>query len=613
MKRLISAITAIVLFGAGLAAHAADSAAGTSTREPDTRITQKVTYEAKSKSVKIILADLSKMTGVTLRAGNSDSDWQVRDRKMNIFAKDIPLSNLINAIAHVMKFTWSKTKDEIPTYRLYMDRTALSNAETQRLREEERRNRQEVERRQKTLAGLDELGDLTQDELAKLKQENPFLYLTATTGIAKSLSEFFKGSPAAMEAFASGQEMTLSSSDLPLTAQQALAGALRGFSKFSPAVVAGLSGTDFPSDLEASVAQAVIRINPNMDQVRSQPLASELVIGTMGIKLKSDGREIGIPFLNPDSPIADWLARAAVRSQDEKRPLGDVIDDMQNEVVTTLMSAVRKDESGEPISQHSADDPALHRKIKSKAMKPGRLTDVLAALADASRLPVVSDSYGASTGFVTVAVGETELGALLDKIADGFHYNWDKPHGILEFRDRNWFTKRAAQIPDAWIDGWKKTLRETGTLDISDLKQIAMLTMEQCNVNLQGDEELSRCGIPSCLYSYRDLLRACATLKDSQWKAMYTDSGLDMNSLNDEQRQVFEKLINSRNSNLLKNEDVKLTLCATRKSYEKQFDYSFGLKSSDETNPITWRVFTPNYVEPPKEEKTPDKTEGSKP
>lgn len=92
----------------------------------DARLSQKVTYEARHKAVKTILADLTEMTGITFNAGYNKNDWQVRDRKMNIFAKDITIADLMSSIARVMKFKWSVNKDEAPwTYRLYMDRTTL--------------------------------------------------------------------------------------------------------------------------------------------------------------------------------------------------------------------------------------------------------------------------------------------------------------------------------------------------------------------------------------------------------------------------------------------------------------------------------------------------------
>ena len=70
----------------------------------DARLQQKITYTARHKSLKVILADLSKTTGVTLKCGYNNNDWQVRDRKMNIFAKDQPLAALMNSIARVMKW-----------------------------------------------------------------------------------------------------------------------------------------------------------------------------------------------------------------------------------------------------------------------------------------------------------------------------------------------------------------------------------------------------------------------------------------------------------------------------------------------------------------------------
>ncbi|MDO8682834.1 MAG: hypothetical protein Q7N50_05065 [Armatimonadota bacterium] len=67
------------------------------------------------------------MSGVTRRAGASVQDWQVRDRKMNIFAKDLPLLSLMNSMARVMRFTWSKNaKVDPPIYRFYTDRRKIS-------------------------------------------------------------------------------------------------------------------------------------------------------------------------------------------------------------------------------------------------------------------------------------------------------------------------------------------------------------------------------------------------------------------------------------------------------------------------------------------------------
>ena len=119
-------------------ANGADLPAAPESDKADARLSQKVTYEARHKPVKVILVDLSKMTGVTLKAGQSGKDWQVRDRKMNIFAKDLPLSSLMNSIARVMKFRWSKSvKVDPPAYRMYMNRKELAAAQSAKNRVDE--------------------------------------------------------------------------------------------------------------------------------------------------------------------------------------------------------------------------------------------------------------------------------------------------------------------------------------------------------------------------------------------------------------------------------------------------------------------------------------------
>jgi hypothetical protein len=147
-------------------------------------ITQKVTYEAKRQTVTTILADLSKMTGVTLKAGYNNEDWQVRDRRMNIFVKNIPLSNLMNSIARVMKFTWSKKENDagVVSYRLYMDRDILLGADRQRYIEEERLKKLQAEGRQRLLTGLEEAAGMSEDKLEGLKTKSPYIYAMTKMG-----------------------------------------------------------------------------------------------------------------------------------------------------------------------------------------------------------------------------------------------------------------------------------------------------------------------------------------------------------------------------------------------------------------------------------------------
>ena len=92
------------------------------TASSDARLAQKVTYEARYVSVQRILEDLTALTGIRFYAGSNTYDWNVRSRKMNIFVKDVKVADLMNPIAHAMKFTWNCSASQgPPTYRLVVD------------------------------------------------------------------------------------------------------------------------------------------------------------------------------------------------------------------------------------------------------------------------------------------------------------------------------------------------------------------------------------------------------------------------------------------------------------------------------------------------------------
>jgi hypothetical protein len=96
----------------------------------DARLAKKLTYSTPMKTVSAILEDLTKSTGIIFRSGYNSKDWQVRDRKMTISVRDVPLSQLMNSMSRVMKFKWERSGAEGEwAYRLYMDRRTLLDAE----------------------------------------------------------------------------------------------------------------------------------------------------------------------------------------------------------------------------------------------------------------------------------------------------------------------------------------------------------------------------------------------------------------------------------------------------------------------------------------------------
>ena len=564
----------------------------------DLRLAQKITYHVSHRSVVNILADLSKMTGIKLSAGYNSKDWQVRDRKMNIFSKDATIADLMSSIARVMKFKWDISGEgEKTAYRLCMDRKALLDAETQALRQQEKYQEQLTDDRESMLTSLGDVGKLSPQELDKLKSEKPFMYLMASSGVAGSLDGFIREVPSAAGALASGQEFSMRSEDLTPSAQQKILQCMQSLWSLAEKLNGGKDDSSLPSDISSNTDKFTVELNKRMEEFKADPTCSAM-LGDISIQY-GDHHLFYMPIIDPNTKFADLIGKAYIQSMEEGKPINK-IDGIQDELKAAVMLQMKEVGSGEPVAIHP-EDAALDAKIKLK-LKETKIEKVESALADASGISVVSDSYGVSAGLLKVESEEIVLRDALEKIADGFFYNWDKRSAILEFRDRDWFRKRNAQIPQAWIDAWKDTLKRTGTLDINDLAQIAMLTQEQFNVNIMTEDDLVRCKLPGLIYPNSDLLKFYAGLTEAQRIAVFALSGLDMSTLTAEQWKLAEKTITRRGRDYLRDTESHLTLAGTVSSKDGRFEYNFTVSTSGDLQPIKWTLLTPQYQEPPKEQ-----------
>jgi hypothetical protein len=585
-------------------APGAQGASEAQSGETDERLAQKVSYEATRKAVLSILEELSVKSGVSLRAGYSKFDWQVRDRKMNIYSKDATLADLMNSIAHVMKFRWSKEKlkDGKFVYRLYMDRKSLLDEEARRARDEGRRAAVEAEKRQKALESFQALGDLPPEAVAELRKENPFKYFIAKSGLGKSLGAFMGELPAVMQALTSGQPMTMPGSALSAQGRTAAVQAMRDLWRFESMI--GGRTTPFPEEVaSAATDQLSINVNSRLDSIR-QSQDAMFMLGQ--VEMRCGDTRVRFDIVDPDSHMARAVGQMLVEAEETGRSFNDVERSVESLFTDATMADVKREDPAEARVERP-DDPSLRAKVKVSPKSPG-LPGMQSALADASGFGVVSDSFVQLFGQPVPTDKAMELGELLDKIGEGYRYDWDKRGSVIEFRDKKWFNKRAAQIPEAWIERWRKTLKDTGTLELDDLVQICGLTLEQFQQTIVGDNVLIASDVAGVYYGGRDILKLYGTLSDFQRSAVFAESGLDLKLLNPEQWAQAFRTINPLRPGLLQNQDVSMTLAASREDRHGLIMYTFKIATSDGGSPLDWRIITPRYVEPPKpeEEKKPE-------
>lgn len=592
----------------------------------DTRLAQKVTYEAKGKALRIILDDLSKMTGVKLKAGYSGMDWQVRDRKMTICAKGITLAHLMNSIARVMKFKWSKSNEVTPpSYRLYMDRKTLLDADARKARLEEKYNKLTAERRKAAMENLNQLSDVKPDELSKLKDMDPYSYVLASTGIAKSLNNLLSESASMKDALASGQNIKINGASLPTSAQDALRQTMRDMWTINARNDDGNLGSfvggkkpAIPDEVINDLSKVDIKINRESGPTSGQSSPwDRFITGEININYQyHQGKSISSDYLTfslfaPGSSISKGIGKMLIDL--ENQSWDDYMKAHNNslsvkfnpeesqEIAETMLDPEDKEDNW---VKEEFNDPDLKEKIKpeyeTKVSSSLQLSDHLQALSKTSKLSYVSDYFGEEDNTIGPIAQEDEVLNHLKRLSSTYYHRWQKSGSIVEFRDRYWYRKRCDQIPDEWIASWQNAVLR-GSFGLNELAQIAQLSVDQFNQNIRKDKILDASpsyvvgGLESALNDNRPLLRLYARLDEMQRKMLMSPEGLDLSMLQAAQWLLAEELLKSRDSAYLQNKDAKITLKCSIGKFEKTSWYDFKVTTTDKLNPITWTVKMPGF------------------
>ena len=570
----------------------------------DSRLNQKITFSVKNKQVRLILDDLSELTGISLKAGYNVKDWQVRDRRMSIFARDIPLSDVMKSVARVMKFKWSKSDAaNVPTYRLIMDRKQILSAESLRQNSLSRYTNELKKRREQSLVELEKVAALPRDELENIRSKQPTMYLYTTLGEAKFLTTLARECPSARDAILAGDELILRASTLPESVQSTLLGAMGGHW--------GLMclGTDdskapLPANCKDNIANSIIQINES-----KTPNNSSLSFMNM-ISISCDEIRFNVFLPNPNDALQDAYCVGTLQALEDNvvcekmwaRPeykasfeAGHVKSDADTENFCP----------GEPGIEH-IDEPWTHTKLKTIAK--GKLFDIQESLAECSGFSVVSDCFGGSSfdGESFDFAKDTELAAILDKIAKDRKYNWQKNGSVIEFQDRKWFIRRCAQIPDEQIDGWVSRLKKSSILDLDDLSQIAQLTGEQFDENIYPNDTLGNPELLSQLekaMASSSLLRVYNTLSSAQRTALLAGMDATSQEFSDQQWQLTFRALRNKDPKVITNSDSGLVLnCKPIAAGDGITEYWFKMACVGQEKSIytQWCVRTPKYVEPVK-------------
>ena len=539
----------------GLASESAEAAV------PDSRLAQKVTYEAWHTPLKTILADLSRSTGVTLNSGYSKQDWQVRDRKMNVYVKDVTLAQLMNSISRVMKFKWSCNDDKKPpTYRLVADRRLLSELQAEARKRERELHAEEIRRRTALVEEFARAAKTSGAELELLKKENPYLGLCATTGFAKMVTAMFSEQPKLREMFVNAERMTVMNASefseetrklcvdvmrygqnhfadrkaVPDDAEESLAkhrlhfeiipkpyewGLRRRlvyFGWINAALSEWITSIHFVGDFRYPAAESSKVVGSHRLSVANQPLESQ----TDWDKLRMDENN----GMREDEKFIEWylMFDPIVEHSDEA--------DLHKNVTVEVTAEAQKDmmEMVKVIGGRS-----YQRLVYQASLK---------AIAEAAKMSIVSDSYSVLLGN-NPSFGKDELKGTLDKLADTCRCNWEKHGSMIEFRRRDWFRRRSCQLPDEWVRAWREQVEKNACFDLDTCIRISALPDDQMEENIRIDPLLDEAiGISWEVDFHKIFCRFYIQLTPSQRAQVFSEDGFELSGLISDQLPAYREM-----------------------------------------------------------------------
>lgn len=555
----------------------------------DPRLDQKITYKVKLRPIADLTDDLTKLTGVTFYAGRAKSDWRVREDCATVMAADLPLSALMESIAHVMKFRWSRGgKAPNWTYRLVEDPAVIAKIQ----RKEEERKKKDRELRQERLDKVLSVKTMTADELAKLKEEDPLLYLMQKAGGLDGIVQLFQEAPAVKEAWVNGEDCNAAGVRLPPGVQQALVGMRRAL------IVDSLKdpeSSEYAMEMldrfEKDSSRMMVRIyKPHSPSYPFPSLIIEAAEGTSVISLTA-----------PRSEAERLRALARLRASEEKRSAREVYMEMKDQIAAAEKKSGQQQHlwsyTQEPVLDHPDDDTALAEPLKEN-VAPKTLTGLIESLSKATGFAFVTDDYRGRTQ-LTFGKG-TKLRKVFNIIsARQSPHNWNRRGQVIELWDTNWYDNRNARVSKAWLEELRRKLRENGTLDIDDLAQVAALTVEQISKNF-GRDDVLEC-VCQTVYANRYYLRIYTSLSPAQRSVLFSESGLAFTDLTPEQQQPIMKLVLGTSASFIQNTDLAslgIRITCTREPDGKRFVYTLKAYTNLGPVPDQARFRTPLYTPP---------------
>ncbi len=543
---------------------------------PDPRLDKKITLEVSDTKLEDVAKSLTEQTGIIVTAGTGTRDWKVREQKVSIQAKNVPLGTALDQIGKLLSYCVSREgKDKEWTYVIWQDKKGR-DLEAEMLNSQREEAAQRVVRsRQGTVDLANDALSMSPEEAMKQRDKNPVLaYMGGTKtgrGFSSFLSYFQSNFPTEYDLMLRGKNVYVPLSGLPANMQQATKDMLSGgmATALSDALKNESKGGGVPV-----LTPYQILFQPASDQSGQE--VESLGFGglTFLTGLGPDGQTYntqfggGIPMsafalTDPDSALGKLIADGLISVEDGKS-LDDLNKDLDAKVNNDPNFAETALAHDSPTEKNLPTDPELTREVEIKDILGGKTkasftnrdsdkyqTKMLAEISRATGYSVLKESLDGETVVLGLFVhpGKQPLYKVLIGIEKAGCI-WAKDDGALRMRPSNWALLRSYAIPSSFMAHYKDLLNTKGELTLDDVAGIATgLTDGQIDKTFLRDQDLSFLG--NALSGRegngpRTLLRFYASLTPEQKAGIAVEPGLSFSQLTDQQWDLLSEYVSDQ-------------------------------------------------------------------
>jgi hypothetical protein len=469
ISRLVAALLPVAFYAISAGAETAQKPADLLDAAHDSRLATRITLRAPSKTVSAVLAELQRLSGVSLIA-----DASVAEDRLIVFARNQRLDALLKHVALLHGWTWERLPNmpaELPAYRLYKPRSTVSREAREQRRWHEGRNAY-TQARQEVMLDLINAAvawnRLTPPERAEAERLNPFLSMAAQSPQGEALFGL-------LESFDPSQREALAESSLePIgiisaTNQSHIAKRIRfsiPFNALPPneqsAITKLIQDARWKGDLQSSTVGLVTN-----DGGISLAIAQ-------GQEIWWSGKGLGAP---PYPEQYYWMLESA-RALSEGRQAPS-INWLSPEVIGQMEKKYGIELRPNPyyaevkIEREYAERPVSFKKVA----RPPQIEGFLEAIHDQIGLTVIADGLLRTSRvnhpWTLQQQDKFALEAAARELSRTFHRRIWTEGRILKVQSRRYAIEKLYDVPDSRVHFWTRKRKENRGLTFADLAAMA--------------------------------------------------------------------------------------------------------------------------------------------